>query len=935
MFGFEQLEELIQSVFSKISFKGKPEDLVQELYEKKQFKAKVWAPKSTLDRLLQIVHFYNLDFYSLDFTKSYNTNVNRINLYRICLLRQECRNINNDQTELKALWELFLFDAVGSLLADLVNQKNVISLQRDQWNQYIFQRAWDLLPNRPKTLPQATPEAWKQLLLILSNGKYPLYALPIHSRIFHLRSRFLISEIVQWRLSNPSRKSLALAEECRQLRQLGEVIYQYNLSINPQSYSLNKVLEDIIKLWDQEGIMRFDGFHFDLKGQQLHRKRNDFYRQAIKEITLNYLTIPKVNMTQEICRAYITLGLKAQFTYVDAPDYHKGFDIITDVTKFAEQYFPSSRDFYPADFGIIQGHLLYRSMRLDPGQLPVLRTTMSETLLTFLKDRIRLTVNEFLLDTLRGARDIVQRQAPLNISALGLLHQPLIPHSWCYHLSHLEAVYQITAQIQSLEENTLDIYRKHNPGRSILGTTFVGQKNFDDTLESLKSELPIDRLQKKVLTILNEQSPVQLTVADKAVIRIFRFYPKQINKSSSFQTPDKFIYYFIYIITTQGCQLLHISFKDEQEEERYRTAFDQHVSYSLKPKRSKPQLTLYQIYEKLWKDVDLVLLQGGIKEAFYCPDGIYHYINLYALKNAEGTYLLDRCIAALSETAIGYTLYPMNAAELIPAAYPKQPIPATTSVKQLLAVQPDFDYPLKPQTINHIEYNRYDDQALEQWSRQKKYSELDQWDYTSFNKFTKLIQPEQFHVPGLKQILEKLNPEHRYWLTLYTHGNVLKNSGDSGYNSGLLCSGFYHWQTCFKSKNQHLVSFESVILSPESILQMDWSKIEGVLLLACWSGWGQYQTFLGPAAIPRALRLAGVKHVIYSLSTVSTEINKRWFEILSQTLNSNPNKLIREHLLQTLFQIKRESEAIQQEYGLSLDDFNPLQQWGGYTFRTA
>ncbi len=342
---------------------------------------------------------------------------------------------------------------------------------------------------------------------------------------------------------------------------------------------------------------------------------------------------------------------------------------------------------------------------------------------------------------------------------------------------------------------------------------------------------------------------------DEAVVGMVRFQYKNFNKNQDS------IRYLAMILTKKDIMPIVLKNGTEIENkgfEVYRRLMKQTFN---KPANIVAQDYAF-LYNIFWKEIAEKL--SKFKNIYFCPDGVYHLINLNTIKNpATGNYLLDelniKTITNLREIVVNTSnnkTLEKNAVLLGRPAY-KTPEADLIEMNKNSSKIVRGDKPVKAVKASEIQWS-------DLYGTELEVTEIDtilknsSWNtsillgkYALESKIKSLNSPSILHIAT-----------HGYFFS-----SQVIDEYDALLNSGIVLAGVNDIKPYLDSENGVLTAYEAS--------ELNLQNTELVVLSACETGLGSLFTGEGVYGLQRGFKIAGAKSIMVSLWKVDDEATQK------------------------------------------------------------
>ncbi len=269
------------------------------------------------------------------------------------------------------------------------------------------------------------------------------------------------------------------------------------------------------------------------------------------------------------------------------------------------------------------------------------------------------------------------------------------------------------------------------------------------------------------------------------------------------------------------------------------------------------KLTDNDSYRAFWEKIDSKLV--GKKNIYLSPDGIYNIININSLRKADGTYVIDDkyisittntsdIVSSISNEKIKKPIF-----DAIENAYLFGNPSYNQHENKLSETKPSIKIPELPGT--KIEIEKISEILEKEGMKVYKFTE----EKATENQMKSVIKPGLIHIASHGYFLSDINPKERQKAFGVEIEKAIENPL---LRSGILFSGASNSIT---SKPEINDSSENGILYAYEAMNLDFDKVQLIVLSACETGLGEIKNGEGVYGLQRAFQVAGAKKILMSL----------------------------------------------------------------------
>ena len=403
----------------------------------------------------------------------------------------------------------------------------------------------------------------------------------------------------------------------------------------------------------------------------------------------------------------------------------------------------------------------------------------------------------------------------------------------------------------------------------------VNQQKDPELLEEQANKLEKD-LVRGSQSFSNFKKVQQLTWEDirdklednEAAVEIIRFH------NYDWGTNDSIVYAALIISNETMDHPRYIALKSDHDfEDKYLTQYYNSI-FKEKNINNQPEEINELLYKVFWEEIENEI--EGKNIVYFCPDGIYHKINVNTIMFPDGKYLCDKkdiiLLNSMSELFETDKLQTLRQGSALLVGNPAYSMDKESQIQ--LAANLDSD------TLNtgtNPIYRNFRDYSL---------SELpgSQFEVEQIDSLLKIHNWETQCFTGKMALEEKvksaINPQV---IHIATHGFFTEEINAEEVNENpLLRSGlmFYGSQNSLDGSYDPRDRIDDGILTGYEVTSLDLDSTELVVLSACETGLGEIMNGEGVYGLQRAFKIAGADNIIMSLWKVddnATQIIMRKF----------------------------------------------------------
>jgi tetratricopeptide (TPR) repeat protein len=333
-------------------------------------------------------------------------------------------------------------------------------------------------------------------------------------------------------------------------------------------------------------------------------------------------------------------------------------------------------------------------------------------------------------------------------------------------------------------------------------------------------------------------------------------------------------------------------------------------------------------YESFWEEIGKAIGDNK-KVVYFCPDGIYHLINLNTIQYPDGKYLCEKkdiiLVSSLMELLDEEKpLFDSKKALLVgaPEYFLDQEIHQKLAANFTRGISGgglySFTRDIRNDTLKNLPGTKIEIDNINNLLKDHNWSVRCLTGSEALEEAVKNAgNPSVLHIATHGFFAKKMNRSNRKQLeaSLLFRQNPLKAVDNPMLRSGLMFSGS---QNTLNGKSNPMSQTDDGILTGYEVMDLNLDSTELVVLSACETGLGEIHDGEGVYGLQRAFKIAGAKNMIMSLWQV----------------DDNATQLLMRKFYEFWLEgnTKREAFRMAQDHLRTETEYKDPYYWGGFVY---